>query len=40
MDKYGTIPITYTNFHDLQLQQRPMRVPENLEYQTREFKLS
>jgi hypothetical protein len=39
MDKYGTIPITYTNFHDLQLQQRPMRVPENLEYQTREFKL-
>jgi hypothetical protein len=40
LDRYGIKPVSYTNFHDNQLQRRPMRLPEMLEYQTREFHLA
>jgi hypothetical protein len=39
-DKYGTKPVSYTNFHDLMRQRKPMNLAENLEYQIREFKLA
>lgn len=41
MDKYGTKPVCYTNFHDTWLRKyQPMTTSENLEYQTREFNIA
>ncbi|MBN1158785.1 MAG: hypothetical protein JXA61_05345 [Bacteroidales bacterium] len=40
MDKYGTTPVCYTNFHDQWLQKsRPMTTAENLEHQMIDFNL-
>lgn len=39
-DKYGTKPVCYTNFNDFELQKDPLRIDENIEYNTREFKLA
>ena len=38
MDRYGTQPVCYTDFHDTWIQKsRPMSISENLEYLTRDF---
>lgn len=40
MNKYGTTPVCYTNFHDQWLQKsRPMTTAENLEHQMIDFNL-
>jgi hypothetical protein len=40
MDKYGTIPDCYTDFHDTHRRLKAMTVDENLEYLTRDLKLA
>jgi len=39
IDKYGLTPVSYTNFHDKYLQFNPQSLDDNVEYQTRAFKL-
>jgi hypothetical protein len=39
-DKYGTIPVCYTDFHDRELRRTSMTIEENLEYLTRDMKLA
>ena len=41
MDRYGTIPVCYTNFHDQNLRRsRPMTTEENLAYLKRDLRLA
>lgn len=39
IDKYGLTPVCYTNFHDKYLRFNPQSLDDNVEYQTRAFKL-
>jgi len=39
IDKYNIIPVAYTNFHDKYLTFKPQTLADNIEYQTRAFKL-
>jgi len=40
MDKCGTIPVCYTNFHDKELQKNPMNTEDNLEYLKRDMNIA